>query len=63
MRRDCSLVQLEDMLDRNLFIRISKSGIVNLMNVDSYKKGTININGCSPVPLPCLCWGTPGPVH
>lgn len=44
MRRDCSLVQLEDMLDRNLFIRISKSGIV-LMNVDSYKKGTINING------------------
>ena len=45
MRRDCSLVQLEDMLDRNLFIRISKSGIVNLMNVDSYKKGTINING------------------
>ena len=42
MRRDCSLVQLEDMLDRNLFIRISKSGIVNLMNVDSYKKGTIN---------------------
>lgn len=40
MRRDCSLVQLEDMLDRN-----SKSGIVNLMNVDSYKKGTINING------------------
>lgn len=38
MRRDCSLVQLEDMLDRNLFIRISKSGIVNLMNVDSYKK-------------------------
>ena len=18
---------------------------------------------CSPVPLPCLCWGTPGPVH
>lgn len=40
MRRDCSLVQLEDMLDRNLFIRISKSGIVNLMNVDSYKKGT-----------------------
>ena len=45
MRRDCSLVQLEDMLDRNLFIRISKSGIVNLMNVDSYKKGRINING------------------
>lgn len=45
MRRDCSLVQLEDMLDRNLFIRISKSCIVNLMNVDSYKKGTINING------------------
>ena len=45
MRRDCSLVQLEDMLDRNLFIRVSKSGIVNLMNVDSYKKGTINING------------------
>ena len=38
MRRDCSLVQLEDMFDRNLFIRISKSGIVNLMNVDSYKK-------------------------
>lgn len=45
MRRDCSLVQLEDMLDRNLFIRISKSCIVNLMNIDSYKKGTINING------------------
>ena len=45
MRRDCSLVQLEDMLDRNLFIRISKSGIVNLMNVDSYKKGTINKYG------------------
>ena len=44
MRRDCSLVQLEDMLDRNLFIRISKSGIVNLMNVDSYKKGTINMS-------------------
>ena len=45
MHRDCSLVQLEDMLDRDLFIRISKSCIVNLMNVDSYKKGTINING------------------
>ena len=24
MRRDCSLVQLEDMLDRNLFIKIIK---------------------------------------
>ncbi|MFR7529080.1 LytTR family transcriptional regulator DNA-binding domain-containing protein [[Ruminococcus] torques] len=30
MRRDCLLVQLEDILNRDLFIRISKSCIVNL---------------------------------
>ena len=34
MRRDCSLVQLEDMLDRNLFIRISKSGIARRRRKD-----------------------------
>ena len=45
MRKDCSLLQMEDILEKDLFFRISKSCIINLMKVDSYKKGKINING------------------
>ena len=45
MRKDCSLLQMEDILEKDLFFRISKSCIINLMKVDSYKKGKINIKG------------------
>lgn len=45
MRKDCSLLQMEDILDSDIFFRISKSCIVNLMKIDSYKKGKINIKG------------------
>lgn len=45
MRKDCSLSHMENILDGELFFRISKSCIVNLMNIDFYKNGKLNIKG------------------
>ena len=38
MRRDCTLLKMEDMLNSDYFFRVNKSCIVNLMKIDSYKK-------------------------
>ena len=45
MRKDCSLLQMEDILNSDIFFKISKSRIVNLMKIDFYKKGKISIEG------------------
>lgn len=44
MRRDCTLLKMEDMLNSDYFFRVNKSCIVNLMKIDSYKKRNIRIN-------------------
>ena len=44
MRRDCTLLKMEEVLNSDYFFRVNKSCIVNLMKIDSYKKGNIKIN-------------------
>lgn len=43
MRRDISLSKMEKMLDDRLFFRISRECLVNLLLIERYNKGVIQI--------------------
>ncbi|MEF9939117.1 MAG: LytTR family DNA-binding domain-containing protein [Lachnospiraceae bacterium] len=43
MRKDISLTKLEKILDKCIFYRINRENVLNLLYVDSYKKGIITM--------------------
>jgi DNA-binding LytR/AlgR family response regulator len=44
-RRDCSLTDIEQLLDPQFFARISRFCIVNMQHIDSYQAGVVMIHG------------------
>lgn len=44
MRKESSVNKLEEILDKHLFYRVSRSYIVNMLHIDDYSKGIIYIN-------------------
>lgn len=45
LRKDCSLLELEQELSKELFFRVSRQYIVNLGKITEYAKGSIHIQG------------------
>lgn len=45
MRKEISLEELEQLLDKRIFVRIHRQFIVNLCWVDSYKNGVVSVGG------------------
>ena len=45
MRKEISLEELEQLLDKRIFVRIHRQFIVKLCWVDSYKNGVVSVGG------------------
>ena len=43
LRREISLLKLEEILDKNIFYRINREILVNMFYIDSYKEGAIKV--------------------
>ena len=43
LRREISLLKLEELLDRNIFYRINREVLVNMFHIDSYKNDIITV--------------------
>lgn len=44
LRREISLLKLEELLEKNIFFRINREILVNMFHIDSYKDGIINVD-------------------
>lgn len=44
LRKELSMLKMEELLDKNIFYRINREILVNMFYIDSYKDGIINID-------------------
>lgn len=44
MRRDMSLTELENLLDKSLFYRVNRTYLINLLHITNYQQGTVFIH-------------------